>query len=631
MEDARTLVRLKRRRRVLVVLLLLVLVPALLVGGAFVFLESSAGEALIKKKVLAALSGALAGKVEDQQIELKGNHVVLTGLQLFTPEGELVASIERVEADVDLAGLAHERLHLENVKVQAPHLMLKEDARGWNLLRAIALKSAPLTPAAPTGPTGWRLQFDGVELADGLFDLEQEGRRITATKLSAKGEVKIRLEPLELSGTLAFSSALTAPLDEALVATVEANTTRGPQNYDVAVTLGGSRLRAHAELPALAFTVDELVAAPREVSAFLPAWPLKPTVYGKGTLSPRQAALELQAGRARVSLQAKYSLRDSSAETLAVRGADVDFQELLGAPLASSLSFDATGSLKDWRPATLDGALEATATWATKGGQRLASAQLTAAARKGTLEVHDIQVLSPGLTVRAHATASTAALTANATVEATDLGLLGETLHTFANVDVDGLGGNGRVRVSVTGPLRWPAAKVVGHFNQFSIMGLGAQKLDVSADVPDISLPLDTDVVLSAQRIHLGERAFDEVTFHFLTHGRELDVDLATRGLGDLRVHAVGVLDKDTRGADLETLALTATDANWALEAPTHVSWADGLRLSPFSLRDGAQHLAGELVLAKTRLEAKVLVERLDLSKLPRVLAPPSLQLGGTL
>ena len=265
MEDARTLASRKRRRRVLVVVLLLLGLPLLLVSGAWIFVQSSAGEALIKDKLLGAVGGVLAGKVEARQVELTGHHVVLTGVQLFTPEGELVASIERLEADVELAALTRQRLHLENVKVQAPRLLLKEDERGWNLLRAVALKNPSPAAAAATAPTAWKLQFDGVELAEGLFDLEQEGRRITATKLTAKGEAKISLEPLEISGTLAFSSALTAPLDEALEATVAASATQGPQNYDVAVTLGGSRLRARAELPALAFTIDALVAAPREV------------------------------------------------------------------------------------------------------------------------------------------------------------------------------------------------------------------------------------------------------------------------------------------------------------------------------------------------------------------------------
>ena len=54
MEDARTAQRQKRRRRLVVALLLLVGLPLLTGGGAWLFLQSSAGEAMIKEKVLAA-------------------------------------------------------------------------------------------------------------------------------------------------------------------------------------------------------------------------------------------------------------------------------------------------------------------------------------------------------------------------------------------------------------------------------------------------------------------------------------------------------------------------------------------------------------------------------------------------
>ncbi|MDP1826472.1 MAG: translocation/assembly module TamB domain-containing protein [Archangium sp.] len=631
MEDARTLLSRKRRRRVLVVVLLVLGIPALLLGGAYLFVQSSAGEALIRKKVLAALGDALAGKLEAGRIELVGNHVVLTDLKLFTPEGELVASLARLEADVDLPGLAAQRLHLSEVKVVTPKLMLKEDERGWNLLRAVAARKAATTPTTASGPIQWRLRFDGVELTDGLLDLEQADRRITATKLAARGSARVRLEPLEVTGTLALSSQLTAPLQEALVATLAASTTQGPQSYDLAVTLGGSRVRGHVELPSVAFTIDELVAAPRELSAFLPAWPVRPVIFGKGSLSPKQAALELSAGRARLAVDAKYDLEKFSAQTLSVRGSDVDLQELVGAPLPSDLAFQASGALSDWRPETLSGSLEAKATWDARNGQRLAEANLEASADKGVVKVGGVNVTSPGLSLRARGTASREDVGAFATLEAKDLSQLAKTLEAFAAVEIPGLAGNGTVRVSLQGPPRGPTATLIGRLNRFSIAGLSAELVEFNADVPDVSAPLDTDIILRAKRLHLGDRAFDDVTFDLITHGREVDLDLATKGLGDLQVHALAVLDKDTRGAQLKLIDLTSTEASWSLEAPTHLDWKDGFGVEPFALRSGDQRVSGELLLTRARLEAKARVEHLDLAKLPRLLAPPSLELAGTL
>lgn len=620
----------KRWRVLLVVLLILVVLPVLLVAAGWIFVHSSRGEALVRDKVLAAVSDALAGKLEAEKIELNGDHVVLLNVKLFTPEGELVVSIERVEADVELTELVGKRLHLEQVQVQTPKLLLKEDERGWNLLRAVALKTAPVT-AASTGPGGWRLEFEDVELTDGLFDFQQEGRRITAEKLALKGNAKVRLEPLEVTGEAELSSRLVAPLEETLQVKVAAVTAKGPQRYDLSLDLGGTRLRGRMELPALALTIDELVAAPRELKAFIPAWPLLPVVSVKGSLSPRQAALQLTAGKARASVDAKYELENSSAQTLLVKGSNIDLQELVGASLPSVLAFDATGTLADWHPETLGGALTANATWDTKDARRLASAHLSVTAAKGALEVQTAEVTSPGLALSAHGTASTENLKAFATLDAKDLRLLAGTLRAFVGVELPGLAGHGKVRVSFSGPPRGPEAHLVGELKAFSIAGVQAELVEFNADVPDVSEPLETDVLLHAQRLHLGERAFEDVTFDLITHGRELDLDLATKGLGDIGLHAMAILDKDTRGAELQKLQARSDDVSWGLEEPTRITWVDGVSIAPFAVRDDQQRISGEFVLQRSKLDGKLLIERLDLGKIPRVFVLPSLGLGGLL
>ncbi len=630
MEDARTAQRQKRRRRLVVALLLLVGLPLLLGGGAWLFLQSSAGEALIKEKVLAAVSDALAGKVQADGVELRGTHLVLTGVKLFTPEGELVASIERVEANVDLAGFAQQRVHLSQATLTTPVLLLKEDERGWNLVRAIAAKTPSAPAATPSAPNAWRVELDAVQLVDGRFDLQQADRRITATALQASGGAKVKLDPLEISGTLKLESQLTSPLQEKLLATLTADAANGPQSYDVAASLGETRLRGHVELPALKLNLDELVAAPRELTAFVPGWPLKLPVYGKGTLSLRQAVLQLSAGKAKVSLEAKYDLDASSAESLAVRGEGIDLKELLGAKQSSAIGFEATGALTDWRPATLGGAVKAKATWDAKG-QRMASATLDATGKDGVANVSRLEVLAPGVSLTARGTASPEELKVFSTLRATDLRELDRALERFAGIDTGGLSGSGKVQVMLTGKPTSPAAKALGRLTSLSISGVQMQQLDLDVDVPDVTRPLDTDILLHARRLKLNGRAFDEVTFDFYTHGRELDLDLATKGLGDLKVHVIGVLDQDRRGADLKTAELTWTGATWSLEAPTRVVWGERIEVLPFTLHDGDRRVSGQLVKTRTTLDATVKAERLDLARLPKIISPPSWELGGTL
>ena len=630
-ETPATLASRKRRRRILIVLAVLVGLPLALLGGAYLFVLTPEGSALVKRQVLGALEGALAGKLAVKQLGLSGDHLILTGLELYTPEGELVARIERVEADLMLGELASQRVHLKNVKIQKPKLLLVQDERGLNLSRAIAAKNATLTPQASGSRNGWRIVVDDADLTEGFFDLKQEERRLTASALVAKARADVRLDPLEVVGTLELGAQLTSPLEEALTVKVAASTGQGPQAYDLVATLGGTHLKGRIELPALAITIDELVAAPNELSAFVPGWPVKPVIFGKGSLSLHQASLQLTAGKARASVEGKYDLEKNAAERLAISAQQVDLQELVGAALASTLAFDAQGALADWRPETLTGSVGVKATWDALNGKRLATADVEASAAKGELVVPSADLTSPGLTLHARGNGNLKALSAFGTLKATDLREFAKTLETFAGVHVAGLGGNGTIRASVKGPALHLAATVVGQLERFTIAGVQAQKVAFNGDVPDVMHPLEADLLIHAQRLSVLERSFDDVTFDFVTRGRELDLDLATRGLGDLRVHALGLLDKDSRGAALHSVDLTATDAKWALDAPTRMTWTNGVTVEPFSFRDGEQRFSGELVLAGPRLDAKARVENLDLARLPHLLAPPSFQLGGTL
>lgn len=622
----------KKKRRWwpwVLLLVLLVVLPAALVGGAFIFIATEAGEQLVRTKLLAVVNDLLAGRVEASRVKLEGGHLVLRDVKLYTPEGELCASIALVDAYLDLPALTAQTVKITSLDVEQPELFLTQDERGLNLLRAVALKDpSPDDPDEKRAPNAWKVDLDALALTRGLVDFQTEGQRITARDLTITGDVLVKLDPFALDGALALDSQVTAPLTEKLTVKVGAHGANGPQTFDLSAILGGTRVRGAFELPTLSGTIEELVADPKELTAFVPQYPLRPVVYGKGTVSTKQAALELKAGGATVVANAKYELEQHAVEAFSVNATGIDLKELVGAELPSQLALDASGALADFRPERLTGDVKANATWKDKA-YTLAAADLAVTAKAGDINISRAEVTSPGVVVRVRGDVTPKTLDLKGTLTASDLRQVEKTLKRFAGVDLGGLAGKGALDLGVKGPLTSPAVKAVGDLKGIRVATLSIDQLHIDADIPDVTRPLDTDILLHAKKAKVGDREFEEVTFDFYTHGRAFDLDISTKGLGDLKLQLIGKLDADNRGASLDAAAITATNASWTLEAPTRLSWRDGFSIADFSLRDGEQQLAGRATVTPKKLDATVAAKNLDLSRLPTVAAPPSLGLAG--
>ncbi|MGV3620368.1 MAG: translocation/assembly module TamB domain-containing protein [Archangium sp.] len=624
----------KKKRRwlkvLLIVLAVLLLLPMLVVGGAFIFLSTNAGEKLVRTQALSLVNGLLAGKVDASYVKLEGGHLVLKDVKLFDPEGELVASIAELDAFIDLPSLAGQVVKLTSVTIEKPELFLKNDERGFNLTRAVALKNpgVPDDPTKPSAPNAWRIDIDTLALADGAIDFTLPDRKISTRQLTINGEVDIKLSPFALEGAAKLRSLVTDPLQEKLVIDVDATSVKGPQSFGLLVELGGTRVRGDFELPTTSLTLTELVADPRELKAFVPQWPVLPTISGKGALSLGSADLSLKAGNAKVLVDAKYDLAKYSVEAFSANVSDVDLKELIGADLPSQISLEASGSIADWRPQTITGNVKAVGSW-KDGTNELASVDLLATATNGAINIPKGEVTSPGVAINVRGDVTPESLDLKGTLTAKDLRKVDKTLQHFAKVNVGGLAGNGTLELGVKGKLTGPAIKAVGDLRGIQIATVSINQLHVDADIPDVTSPLDTDILLHAKKAKVGEREFEEVTFDFYTHGRAFDLDVSTKGLGDLKLNLIGKLDADYKGASLETALLKATNANWALEKPTRLAWSDGFSIDEFAFIDGEQRLAGQATISPSKLDATVKAARVDLSKLPTIAAPPSLGLAG--
>ncbi|MBL8915839.1 MAG: hypothetical protein JNM17_34390, partial [Archangium sp.] len=613
--------------------LALLLLPFVLGLGVLTFLRTSAGSAFLKRQVLEVVHSNIEGKLDVESITLEGNHVVLTKLRLYTPEGVLVASIERVEADVALRALANERLELSAVKVEEPKLFLVND--NFQRATAPADSSADLTAtrgvsekAKKAERNGWVVKVADFALSDGRVEVHQPGRDIVTQSLTVSGNALVALSPLRLSGKLDGRAKVTAPLEDDLVITTEASS-EDSQHATLSITLGESLVKAGLNGSAEQVTLEQLTLSPRELKAFVPDWPVKPTILGRGTLSLTQSSLEFSAGKARAIASARYSLDAHAITALEVKANGVDLQELVGAELPSEVDAHLTGKIDDWRTDTLAGNLKGTATWLAKG-ERLFDATLDANAVTGALEVKQLTALGSGLELKARGKAAPGTLSLFGNLEVKDLSQLDKSLRTFANIDTGGLSGTGKVQLMAKGPLSHPSITVMGELKNLHVSELQMEQLSLNIELPDAAKPLDTDILLHSKRVRWGERVFDEVTLDFLTRGRDIDLDFTTRGMGDLQAHLIGKLDADRRGAVLTACDLKWTGATWSLESPTSLKWGDDFELQPLLLHDENRRLSVRVKRTRKALDAELHAQQLDLAKLPSALAPPSWELGGT-
>ncbi|MEW6431253.1 MAG: translocation/assembly module TamB domain-containing protein [Myxococcota bacterium] len=630
MKDTRQVLR-RRARRVLAALAASLVLILLAPAGGWLWLQSDGGRAWLRGQVTAAVEDSLAGTLEFERLDLEGNVLRLTGLKLYTPEGELVAEVASVTAELSLSALARQVVDLRRVELEAPRLYLKQDERGLNLSRAVAAKHpAPPTPG-PSQPVRWRVKVGALALTHGAVDVQGLGPRMTVEGVDVTADVDLRLDTLQADGTLALSAKATAPLAAPLALNVTASSAKGPTAADVSLRLGDSHVRATLEWPTQELALQELVLTPDTVKAFAPPWPLQVPLYARGAGSPRRALLEARAGSATLDAAGAWTTEPLAVESLTLTLEKADLAELLGVQRRSVVSASVKASLPDARAESLTGEATVSATWEAPGVGRLAKVALAAKAVKGALAIDALEVDAPGVRANTHGTVSPTSIDLGGRFEAKDLSQTAKVVADFLELDLPPLGGSGALELTFTGPTLHPAVKALGRLNTLRVASVAAEQVKVDADLPDVTKPLDTDILLEAKRVQLGERALEEVRLDFITHRRQWDVDFTTKGLGDVTLHAVGLLDEDREGVALSTFEVKASDAAWAMEAPTHVAWGAAVEVEPLTLRDGAQRLTLAAKLAKQRLDARVEARDVDLSRLPRIIAPQDWGLSGTL
>ncbi|HRE91449.1 MAG TPA: hypothetical protein PK095_20190, partial [Myxococcota bacterium] len=161
----------KKRRRPFIlffkIIAWLLATVILLLLAVFVFLQTTPGRDLVKDLVVDVLNDALRGTIEVDRIGgLLPFSAEIEGFRVFDPEGRQVLSVARVTADFHPLALLDRTVHLSDVLVERPEVLLFDEKDRLALLEAFSPRV--ITPDTDDPP--WLLAFEGIRLDAGTIE-----------------------------------------------------------------------------------------------------------------------------------------------------------------------------------------------------------------------------------------------------------------------------------------------------------------------------------------------------------------------------------------------------------------------------------------------------------------------------
>lgn len=151
-------------------------VVALLLIGLRLYIGSEAGSRFIREKINAAIPGTVWW--DDLTLSVLSGTISLTNVTLEGPDGERLAAVEKVLADIRWADLLRKRVVVETAALERPDVRLRLEADGTlNIMKAFpaADPGAPEKPESQ-GPPPVEIALENVRLTDGLFRFEMPGK-----------------------------------------------------------------------------------------------------------------------------------------------------------------------------------------------------------------------------------------------------------------------------------------------------------------------------------------------------------------------------------------------------------------------------------------------------------------------
>ncbi len=624
-------------------LLGLVLVAAA-VGIAY--LQSDAGAEKIRGVAIGKANALVKGRFALGRLDVRGTTLIIEGFELRDPEGALVAQIARLEVEPSVLQLAQRTLNLREVRLQGVRLYLVSDERGLNLTRAIELKElVPPEPEDPNAtPSRLRLAVGKLSLREGYVDFEQRGedgaRQVRAEQLSADGSLEYLSIGQKATAKLTLQGELTRPLKGPLHLTLDSDGDEQDRQAAVALALPGAKAELAAtvkgeDAASIAAQLKALHAEPATARAFVTGWPLEQAVDVTGTASKHgdavQANLELSAGKAKLWVDGSADVKTLVSQGLTVKGSGLDLAELFGGKRHTALALQLHARGGGRSLSTLSGEATLEVPRSQVQGAVLGPVRVLASAKDGRFSLSQLAATLPGVSLSATGEGDLKRLRADGRLHASDLGELSATFGGLLPGGAPKLAGRGTLTFHVEGPVEGPAVTAEGDFERLAAASVNASGLTLRARVPDVRRPLDADGVLSARKLDLSGKTLSDVALELKTNGPELLATARTRGFAEASLTVGGRVDADAQGLALSALSLQLPEGTWALERPSHLSFANGLEVAPLLLRSGEQRLSLQAHQQGKRLTARAAVERLELARLPKALVAPELKLAGLL
>jgi translocation and assembly module TamB len=521
---------------------------ALLIGGAWAFVQTRWGGQAVRHFALPRVNAQLAGRLELGRFSFGGDHLTLSEVVLHDPSGAVVARVERIEVAFSRLALLHRHLDVTRLAVVRPELWLVEDQDGLNLTRALAPRAPKPVSAGPpqsaSGP-GMIIDLRKLALTDGTIDFRST---------SPDSSRHLRVAALAVAGS------------------AHDDTGQSRVSLDLVIDARGGHLAARGDLDLLQLRA-----------------------LGPG--------LEVQAR-------------------------ELDLAQLYEGAPSSALAFDLSARGGGRALTLLDGSLDFALPAGRLGGQTFGPIRLSARAERGLYTVADLLAVLPGVEVTGKGTATATAVDLHERVDASDLGALAQSLAAWG-LAPPALSGRGRLDLALGGRLEAPSLRVTGEVPRIRVGASSAANLKLTASVPDLRSPQAADVDLESSRAFLGGQTLRGLTLAIHAAGPRLTVNARTTAPFPLTLAVRGRRGSPS-SITIDALDLHTPEASWALARQARLEFGGGrFSLAGFALRAGPERIEADLSQTAHGLRGRLIVEKLDLARLPHAFVPPALGVGG--